>query len=45
MAGVPVTIVGVAYYTDLSVGGGPIVPGPGGPQSVWTRRDTVLRTA
>src|SRR5215467_8117620 len=33
MGAVPVTIVGTAYYTDLSVGGGPLPGGP--PLGIW----------
>lgn len=40
MAAVPVTIVGVAYLTDVGVGGGPIYPPsggqpPGNPPGIW----------
>ena len=38
MAAVPVTIVGMMHYTDLSVGGGPMPPGSGGggsPPGIW----------
>lgn len=35
MSAVPVTIVGVAYLTDVGVGGGPVIPPPGTPPGIW----------
>ena len=35
MAAIPVTFVGYMTYSDLSIGGGPIVGGPGKPPGIW----------
>ena len=35
MAGVPVMFTGELYYTNLSVGGGPIYPPAGKPPGIW----------